>query len=66
MKYIIIYSRKVRVKAYESMEIGLHMEYDERTKPQDAFPQVRDHVEEWIAQERDRILAEHGERPGRE
>ena len=66
MKYTVIYTRKVRVKAYESMEIGLHMEFDETTLSEEAFFIVRDQVDEWIKREQDRILAEHGKRPGRE
>lgn len=68
MKYTIIYGRRVRVKAFESMEIGLHMEFDSRISPiahiDEAFRMVRNRVEGWIAIEQDRILAEHGKRPG--
>ena len=63
MKYTVIYARKVRVKAYESMEIGLHMEFDTTTNATDAFRMVRDTVEGWISEQSDRVLAAHGKRP---
>lgn len=63
MKYTVVYSRKVRVKAYESMEIGLFQEFDERTDPESAFESVKTRVEAWIDRESDRILSEHGKMP---
>lgn len=63
MTYTIIYTRKVRVTAYESMNIGLHKECNEHKDPETAFKEVRTQVEKWIAEEQDRILAAEGRRP---
>jgi len=57
MRFNILYSRKVRTKAYEMLEIGFSADYDDaHVKPQDAFDIVRDLVNRWIAEERERIL----------
>jgi len=37
MKYTITYSRKVRTRAYESLEVGLHAEFDETLSWNEAF-----------------------------
>jgi len=64
MGYTVIYTRKVRTGAYESMEIGLRHEFTSNAHYDDNFRFVRDQVEKWIEQELDRILASKGRRPG--
>jgi len=57
MKFTVMYSRKVRTKAYETMEIGLSAEFDSAmTSIDEAFDFVRDKVNIWIEDERNRIL----------
>jgi len=63
MKYTVTHSRKVRTRAYESLEIGFYREFDEVTFPDVAFELVRDKVEEWIEKELDRLLKEAVPRP---
>ena len=63
MTYTVIYTRKVRTAAYETMEIGLHKESNETRSPEDVFKEVRDQVEKWIQEETDRIVAGMGRRP---
>ena len=63
MKYTIFYERKVRVAAYDMMTIGLTMEFDETTNPNDAFENVKSKVEKWISEERDRLLEKNFPRP---
>ena len=54
MTYTVVYTRKVRTGAYETMEIGLHKQSDETRRPEDVFKEVRDQVEKWIQEERDK------------
>jgi hypothetical protein len=57
MRFTVFYSRKVRTKAYEMLEIGLTAEFDSAiTNVDEAFDFVKDKVNLWIADERDRIL----------
>lgn len=57
MKFTIIFSRKVRTKAYETMEVGMTAEFDDsQITPDEAFRKIRDTVNKWIDEERDRIL----------
>ena len=59
---MIVYSRKVRVAAHESVEIGLHHEF--RHMPyEEAFKWVRNQVEKWLAEEATRILVAKGSQP---
>ena len=57
MKFTVMYSRKVRTKTYEMLEIGLSAEFDSAiTSVDEAFDYVRDKVNLWIEDERNRIL----------
>jgi len=56
MRYAITYSRKLRVKAYDMIEISLHREFDETTPIEEAYKQVRDQVKRWINEERERVM----------
>lgn len=48
-KFSVEYSRTVRVKAYNTVKIGLVMEFDTEDRfASDAFWFVRDKVEQWI------------------
>lgn len=58
MRYSVTYGRKVRTGPYETMEISINMEFDERTDPHDAFRRLRELVEYWISHERNRLLEE--------
>jgi len=63
MKYTVVYTRKIRVKPYESMEIGLTAEFDSAiTNVDEAFDFVKDKVNLWIADERRRIQLREGGR----
>lgn len=63
MKYGISYSRKVRTRAYEMLEISLYMEFDTGLMDvEDAFKMVRDKVDKWIESERERIFMKEGRR----
>jgi len=64
MKYTVHYSRKVRVVAYDMLEIGLSQEFDSaETHIPQAFDRVKSYVDEWIEKERDRLLAKSVKRP---
>ena len=57
MKYTVVFSRKVRTGAYETMEIGFLKEYDDGlTTSSYAFKEVKEIVEAQIQAERDRLL----------
>jgi len=57
VKFTVMYSRKVRTKTYEMLEIGLSAEFDSAiTSVDEAFDYVRDKVNLWIEDERNRIL----------
>ncbi len=57
MKFTVMYSRKVRTKTYEMLEIGLSAEFDSAmTSIDEAFDFVKDKVNIWIEDERNRIL----------
>ncbi|MCD6325149.1 hypothetical protein J7L97_02545 [Candidatus Bathyarchaeota archaeon] len=56
MKYTIHYSRKVRIAAYDMLEIGYIHEFDEKTDPDIAFECMRNTVESWIQSEKERLL----------
>ena len=59
MKFGISYGRKVRTRAYEILDISLYMEFDTGSISMDeAFEMVKNKVETWVREERDRILAE--------
>lgn len=63
MKFTVHYSRKVRTQAYEMLEIGLVAEFDSAiTNIDEAFDFVKDKVNLWIEDERDRILREEVKR----
>lgn len=65
MKFGISYNRKVKAgKTYEMLEIGMYAEFDSgEHNPNKAFKAVRDQVNKWIEEERDRILKECVPRP---
>ena len=57
-KYSITYQRKVQVRPYEMLTIGLTEEFDsEETHWDDAFNLLRTQVSDWIDEERDRLGA---------
>lgn len=65
MKYTIQYSRKVRVAAYDMLEIGLVQEFDSaEVSMQQGFDRVKGWVNEWTEKERDRLLEKSVKRPG--
>lgn len=58
-KFSITYERTVRIRPYETLKIGIYEEFDYAVTPQlDAFGQVRDTVDCWVEEERDRLRAE--------
>jgi len=63
LKYTIFYQRKVRAQAYEMLEIGLSREFDTSETPTEAgFAEVRDRVNAWIDEERERLLEKEAPR----
>ena len=57
MKFTVSYSRKIRTRQYEMLEIGLSAEFDSAiTSIDEAFDYVKDKVNLWIEDERNRIL----------
>jgi len=56
MKYTIHYSRKVRIAAYDMLEIAYTHEFDEKTDPDIAFASMRTTVDNWIEFEKRRLL----------
>jgi len=57
MRYSVTYGRKVRTKAYETLEISMTADFDTAdTQPEEAFAYLRDLVNMWIQEERERIL----------
>lgn len=56
MKYTIVYGRKVRVAAYDMLEISLVKEFDETTPKQEAFKRVKGWVESWIEGTSDELM----------
>jgi len=65
LKFGVSYHRRVKAgKTYEMLEIGLYAEFvTSQTSYDEAFKQIRDKVNVWIEEERDRILAECVPRP---
>jgi hypothetical protein len=64
MKFTIQYSRKLRVCAYDMLEIGLVQEFDSaEINMQQAFDRIKGWVDEWIEKERDRLLEKSVPRP---
>lgn len=55
MKYTVFYERKVPVRDYNMLTVGLSMEFDETTDPNDAFNLVKADVEAWIQKETGRL-----------
>lgn len=52
-KYTITYHRKVQVREYEMLDIGLAQEFDTKVVlATEAFTIVKDTVNRWIAEER--------------
>ncbi|MCD6572099.1 MAG: hypothetical protein J7K62_02385 [Thermoplasmata archaeon] len=56
MKYTIHYSRKVRIAAYDMLEIAYTQEFDEKTDPDIAFETIRNNVNAWIESEKERLI----------
>ena len=55
-KYTITYERKVQIRPYEMLTIGLTEEFDaEEAFWGDAFNVVKDKVNRWIKEERARL-----------
>ena len=55
-KYTITYERKVQIRPYEMLTIGLAEEFDsERNRKPEAFDFVKTRVDMWIAAERARL-----------
>lgn len=55
-KFTITYQRKVQVRPYEMLTIGLVREYETRTSfESEAFVKVANQVDEWIKTERARL-----------
>jgi len=55
-KYTIHYQRKVQVRQYEMLDIGLTQEFETPGTPKNtAFVQVANQVDSWIKNERDRL-----------
>ena len=64
MKFTVFYGRKVRVAAYDMLEIALTQEFDTaETRIPEAFNRVRGYVDEWVEKERDRLLEKSVPRP---
>lgn len=55
-KFTIRYERKVQVRPYEMLTIGLVRECDTRTSfESEAFVKVANQVDDWIKTERERL-----------
>jgi len=55
-KFTITYQRKVQVRQYEMLEIGLIRECDTKTSYEsEAFVKVANQVDDWIKTERARL-----------
>ena len=64
MRYTVFYERKVRVAAFDMLTIGLSEEFDDSVMPKDAaFEYVRKRVDEWVEEERNRLLEKSVPRP---
>jgi len=65
MKYTVFYGRKVRVAAYDMLEVSLSMEFDSAVTPylDGAFEIVKSQVDEWIGKEQERLLEKSVPRP---
>jgi len=58
-KFSVEYARTVRVKAYETVKVGLVMEFEKEAHDPDLrFGEVRAYVEEWITDSLHRLKAE--------
>ena len=55
-KYSITYGRKVRAQAYDMLEIRLFMEFTEDTPIDEAYRMVKEKVDKWIEDEREKII----------
>jgi len=67
MKFTVFYGRKVRVAAYDMLEIALTQEFDTaEARIPEAFNRVKGYVDEWIEKERDRLLEKSVPRPDTE
>ena len=61
MKYTVSYTRKESVQkdgAHSSVEMGLYKEFDETTPTEEAYGLVRNQVEKWLQDEKNRIESE--------
>jgi len=57
MKFTIVYNRKVRVQAYETLEVGLIQEFDDSQWTwHGAFTKVKDFVDNRAEEESARLL----------
>lgn len=55
-KFTITYQRKVQVRQYEMLTIGLEREYDTKNSfESEAFVKVANQVDAWITTERERL-----------
>jgi len=45
------YNRKVYVGRYETFDVGLEVDYDEKHDPRDALTQLQAIVEQWIRED---------------
>ena len=55
-KFTIVYQRKVQVRPYEMLEIGLIREFDTKDAfESEAFVKVANKVDDWIKTERARL-----------
>lgn len=52
-KFTVEYSRSVRVREYETLRVGMLMEFNAATDdPQDAHDWIKEQVNKWVAQDR--------------
>ena len=55
-KFTITYQRKVQVRPYEMLDIGLTQEFDTKGSfASEAFVKIANQVDEWIKTERERL-----------
>lgn len=56
LKYTIHYQRKVQVRPYEMLEIGLTEEFNAEFRGHDKMlKRIRDQVDKWIETEKERL-----------
>ena len=59
MKFSVTYSRKIQVKRYEMLEVGIVAEFDDNEITYNqAKEKLKTHVDEWIRIEKARLLKE--------